>query len=245
MRALLVQHDHLTRSGPVGDRLRARGFEIDEILVVTAENFASPNVHFEFPDASAYDLVIPMGAPCGAWDDACIGRWLAPELRWVREMIAADIPVLGICFGGQLIARALGGSVARGRTAEIGWRTILSSDTTLISNGPWFQFHYDQWTLPVGAVEVACNPVAPQAFTYGRSLAVQFHPELTSTILGGWLEQGGRDEVMADGQDPDIMMAQTRAEDGRAAERTAALVDAFLDRVAKISAPPAERFSVR
>lgn len=234
MRALLVQHDHVTASGPVGDRLRERGFEIDEIMVVTEENFDNPNVDFEFPDASQYDLVIPMGAPWGAWDDACIGRWLAPELEWVRNIIAADIPVLGICFGGQLIARALGGTVARGQKAEIGWTAIYSDDTSLVSNGPWFQFHYDQWTMPEGAVEIARNPVAPQAFTYGRSLAVQFHPELNAAILEGWLDQGGIDEVTADGQNAAVMLAQTRAEEGVAGQRTADLVDAFLDRVAKL-----------
>ncbi|MBH0010021.1 type 1 glutamine amidotransferase [Salinibacterium sp. SWN1162] len=234
MRALLVQHDHVTASGPVGDRLRERGFEIDEIMVVTEENFENPNVNFEFPDVSGYDLVVPMGAPWGAWDDGCIGKWLTPELEWVRSTIEADIPVLGICFGGQLIARALGGTVARGAQSEIGWKTIYSDDTSLVSNGPWFQFHYDQWTMPEGAVEIARNPIAPQAFTYGRSLAVQFHPELNSAILEGWLDQGGINEVIASGQNPEIMIAQTRDEEGRAAERTAALVDAFLGRVAKL-----------
>ncbi|QAV71428.1 type 1 glutamine amidotransferase [Salinibacterium sp. UTAS2018] len=234
MRALLVQHDHVTASGPVGHRLRERGFEIDEIMVVTEENFENPNVNFEFPDVSGYDLVVPMGAPWGAWDDGCIGKWLTPELEWVRSAIEADIPVLGICFGGQLIARALGGTVARGAQSEIGWKTIYSDDTSLVSNGPWFQFHYDQWTMPEGAVEIARNPIAPQAFTYGRSLAVQFHPELNSAILEGWLDQGGINEVIASGQNPEIMIAQTRDEEGRAAERTAALVDAFLERIAKL-----------
>lgn len=234
MRALIVQHDHVTASGPVGDRLRERGFEIDEIMVVTAENYENPNVDFEFPDASQYDLVIPMGAPWGAWDDSCIGRWLIPELEWVRETIKADIPVLGICFGGQLIARALGGTVARGAKSEIGWTAIHSDDTSLVSNGPWFQFHYDQWTMPEGSVEIARNPVSPQAFTYGRSLAVQFHPELNAAILKGWLDEGGTEEVVESGQDPEIMLAQTRAEEGVAGQRAADLVDAFLERVAKL-----------
>jgi len=228
----MVQHDHVTASGSVGARLRERGFEIDEILVVTEENFETPNVEFVFPDAGNYDLVIPMGAPWSAWDDACIGRWLQPELEWIRTVVEADIPVFGICFGGQLMARALGGAVARGTKAEIGWTVIHSDDPSLVSSGPWFQFHYDQWTMPNGAVEIARNAVAPQAFTYGRSLAVQFHPELDTAILKGWLDQGGINEVRADGQNPDVMLAHTRAEEGVAAQRTAALVDAFIDRVA-------------
>ena len=96
MRALFVQHDHVSPTGPVADRLRERGFEVDEILVVDQQNFASPNVDFAFPDLADYDLIVPMGAPWGAWDDACIGNWLLPEIAWVREAIDRDIPVLGI-----------------------------------------------------------------------------------------------------------------------------------------------------
>ncbi len=236
MKALIVQHDHVTASGPIGQRLRERGVEIDEVLIVSSDDYDTPNVDFEFPDASRYDMVIPMGAPWGAWDDACIGRWLVPELEWLRKAIEADIPVLGVCFGGQLIARALGGSVGRGQKAEIGWTAIHSDDESLVSNGPWFQFHYDQWTMPPGAIEVARNPVAPQAFIYGRSLAVQFHPELNASILDGWLGQGGASEVVADGQDVEVMRTQTRAEEAPAAQRTSDLVDAFLDRIAKVGA---------
>ncbi len=53
-------------------------------------------------------------------------HWLQPEIAWVREAVDRDIPVLGICFGGQLLARALGGSVAPGPKAEIGWTPIHS-----------------------------------------------------------------------------------------------------------------------
>ena len=93
MRALFVQHDHVRPTGPVADRLRDRGFEVDEILVVEQHNFETPNVSFEFPDLDGYDMIIPMGAPWGAWDDACIGNWLLPEIEWVRSAIDRDIPV--------------------------------------------------------------------------------------------------------------------------------------------------------
>jgi GMP synthase-like glutamine amidotransferase len=230
MKALFVQHDHVSPTGPVAERLREHGFEVDEIVVVDQENFASPNVVFEFPDLDGYDLIVPMGAPWGAWDDACIGNWLVPEVAWVREAIDRDIPVLGICFGGQLMARALGGTVAQAPKAEIGWSAIHSDDPALVSAGPWFQFHYDRWTLPEGATEIARNSAASQAFTYGRSLALQFHPELTADTLEGWLEEGGTPQVIADGQDPDALLAHTRAEEAAALARTNALVDAFLAR---------------
>jgi GMP synthase-like glutamine amidotransferase len=234
MRALFVQHDHVSPTGPVAGRLRERGFEVDEILVVDEANFSTPNVAFQFPDLADYDLIVPMGSPWGAWDDTCIGNWLLPEVEWVGDAIARDIPVLGICFGGQLISRALGGTVSRSPKAEIGWTAIHTDDPSLVSAGPWFHFHYDRWTVPEGATEIARNAVASQAFTVGRSLAVQFHPELTGDTLEGWLREGGQEQVVADGQDPAAMLAHTRAEERAATGRTVALVDAFLERVAKL-----------
>ncbi len=232
MRALFIQHDHISPLGPVGERLEQQGFKLETLEIVTEENYRSPNVSVQFPDARDFDLLVPLGAPWGAWDDSCIGNWLQPELAWLRAAVESDIPVLGICFGGQLLARALGGNVARGPKPELGWTNIWSDRPDLISNGPWFQFHYDRWQVPPGATELARTPTASQAFSYGSSLGLQFHPEITAEILEGWLLWDGRDEVLADGQDPDIMLAQTRAEEASARERTFALVDAFLDRAA-------------
>lgn len=236
MRALFVMHDHVSPTGTVSEHLRARGFEVEEILVVDEANFRTPNIHFDFPDPGSYDLIIPMGAPWGAWDDECIGRWLVPEIAWVKEAVARDIPVLGICFGGQLLARALGGSVSRAPKPEIGWTAIHSDDTSFIPSGPWFQFHYDRWTVPPEARELARNSAASQAFSYGSSLAVQFHPELTPGSLEGWLREGGRQQVIDDGQDPDALLAHTRAEESAAKSRTIALLDAFLERTAQRTA---------
>lgn len=232
MRALFVQHDHVSPLGPVGERFAHHGFEIDTLLVVPQESFENPAVSVEFPDVSAYDVIVPLGSPWGAWDDACIGSWLLPELEWVRSAVEGPTPVLGICFGGQLIARALGGSVAPAPRSEIGWTAIHSDRPELVGEGPWFQFHYDRWMLPPGATEIARTPAASQAFTINRSLAVQFHPELDGPALQGWLDWGGADQVVADGQDPAIMMAQTEAQASAARERTYALVDAFLIDVA-------------
>jgi GMP synthase-like glutamine amidotransferase len=237
VKALFIQHDHLSPTGPVGDRLRERGFEVEEILVVAEENFHTPNIPFTFPDLADYDLIVPLGAPWGAWDDACIGQWLLPEIEWVREALERDIPILGICFGGQLLARALGGTVIRAPKAEIGWTVIHSNNRDIVSAGPWFQFHYDTWTVPEGATEIARNSAASQAFVFGRSLALQFHPELTATTLEGWLDESGAAQVVADGQNPEALLAHTRAEESDAAERTRALVDAFLDHIAGFDLP--------
>lgn len=232
MKVLFVQHDHVSPTGPVGERFKQRGFEVEEILVVPESQFGQPNVHFEFPNADAFDVIVPLGAPWGAWDDACIGNWLLPEIEWLRSAVESDKPVLGICFGGQLLARALGGSVAPAPKAEIGWTAIMSDRPDIVSNGPWFQFHYDRWQTPPVATEIARNPVASQAFVYRRSLALQFHPELNAAGLNGWLDWGGDKKVIEDGQDPAVMLAQTSAEEQRAAQRTHALVDAFLDQIA-------------
>jgi GMP synthase-like glutamine amidotransferase len=232
MRALFIQHDHVSPLGPVGERFADHGYDIDTVLVVPEERFSAPNVPFSFPDARDYDVIVPLGAPWGAWDDACIGNWLLPEIDWMREAVGDDIPVLGICFGGQLIARAMGGAVAPAPKGEIGWTAIWSDRPELVGHGPWFQFHYDRWTVPPEAVEIARNPVASQAFTIRRSLAVQFHPELDAAGLKGWLDWGGDAKVAADGQDPAVMLAQTVAEQAAARQRTHALVDAFLRDVA-------------
>jgi GMP synthase-like glutamine amidotransferase len=216
----------------VADRLRHHGFEIVEELVVPESSFHEPNVHYVFPNLDDYDLIIPLGAPWGAWDDACIGNWLQPELDWIRTAVETNKPVLGICFGGQLIARSMGGSVGRAPTCEIGWKDVWTDRPEIVPSGPWFQFHYDRWELPPGAIEIARNPLASQAFILNRSLALQFHPELIGSALQGWLDWGGRSLVEKDGQDPDVMMAQTYAYEEAATARTNSLIDGFLRDVA-------------
>ncbi len=232
MKALFIQHDHVSPLGPVGERLTQLGFEIETLLVVPEDKYREPNVTVNFPPASDYDLIIPLGAPWGAWDDGCIGNWLQPELKWIKDAIENDIPVLGICFGGQLMARALGGSVARGPRPELGWHFIHSKEPDLISIGPWFQFHYDRWQLPPGAKELAVSPVASQAFSYRRSLALQFHPELDREVLEGWLIWDGREELIEDGQNPDVVLEQTIALEKLSRQRAFELVDNFLGKIA-------------
>ena len=232
VKALFIQHDHVSPLGPVGERFKHHGFELVERNIVAAENYYSPNVQFEFPDFNDYDVIVPMGSPWGVWDNACIGNWLEPELEWIKAAIDAGKPVMGICFGGQLIARAMGGTVSKGPKFEVDWVPIFSDEPELVSNGPWFQYHYDRWTLPPGAREIARNPVASQAFVINKALALQFHPELVAAALIPWLEWDGANEIRSDGQDPDIMLAQTIAMEGEASQRAYDLVDAFSSRVA-------------
>ena len=105
----------------------------------------------------------------------------------MRDAADAGVPTLGVCFGGQLLAQAFGGSVARSATPEIGWYDVTSDDEILVPGGPWFQWHFDGWTLPPGATEIARTANSSQAFLLGRALGLQFHPELDHDLLARWL----------------------------------------------------------
>ena len=120
-RALFIEHDHVTLSGPLWRAFENRGYEIVRMPIVEEHNFETPNVHVEWPDFSEYDVIVPMGSPWGVWEDDRIGNWLLPELELVTNAHNSGQPIFGVCFGGQLMARALGGSVARAPRSEIGW----------------------------------------------------------------------------------------------------------------------------
>jgi GMP synthase-like glutamine amidotransferase len=232
MRALFVQQDHVSSPGHVGEGFARRGFDIEILQVVAEEAFAVPVVAVAFPDPLDYDAVVPLGAPWSVYDVATIGSWVGDELRFLRRAHDGGVPVLGICFGGQALAAALGGSVELAAEPELGWATIGTDEPDLVEPGPWFQFHQDRWRLPPGAREVARTALASQAFVAGRSLGLQFHPELTPAILQSWYDTGDRDYLLTLGADPDELMDRTRADDDEARERAARLVARFLDRVA-------------
>lgn len=233
MRALVIQHDHVSPPGPVGDRLEARMIDIELHQVVPVDDFDHPGVPARFPEVTRYDAVVVMGSPWSVYDEERIGSWVVPEAALLRDADAAGVPVLGICFGGQLLAQAHGGRVERAPVPEVGWVTIETDDEQLVPHGPWFQWHFDRWVLPPGAHEIARNAISSQAYILRRNLAVQFHPELTSGMLHGWLDNGGDVQAVRAGFDPDEMYAATVAEDPAARARAYALVDAFLDRVAR------------
>jgi len=236
VRALFIEHDHVSEGGPIWAQFEKRGYEITRFNIVSETDFSSPNVSAQWPDLFSYDVIVLMGSPWGAWEDERIGNWLLPEITLMKEVHNAGIPILGICFGGQLMARVLGGSVARGPKAELGWYVVVSDDESLIARGPWFQYHFDRWQLPPGATEIARTPLASQAFVYGRTLGLQFHPEIDASVLDTWLAMaGGCVEIEAEGVDVEILRAETKKEEPRSNQRAYDLVDQFLDRIA--SAP--------
>ena len=169
-----------------------------------------------------------MGAPWSVTDQG-IAAWVTPELALLREAHGSGVRSSG-SLRRPLLAAALGGSVARA-PASIGWLEVETHDPGLVPPGPWFQWHQDRWTAPPGARELARTAAAPQAFTLARSMAVQFHPELTATQLEGWLangEDGGSQRMArtATGRSPNP------TEERAARSRTRRLIGAFLDHVA-------------
>jgi GMP synthase-like glutamine amidotransferase len=238
VRALFIQQDHTSPLGPVGERFAHHGFDLVEFNVVSGENAHAPNVTVDFPNPLDFDLIIPMGAPWSVYDDEAIGNWIGPELELLGTAHDAGIPIFGICFGGQALAAATGGTVQRAPGEEIGWYTVQTDDADLVGTGPWFQWHYDQFIAPANATTFARTALGPQAFTVGRSLGLQFHPELTASTLDLWLDNGGTDAMTRRGLDPDALRAETLAGTDEAAARTYELVDRFMARVARADVVP-------
>ena len=136
-------------------------------------------------DPRDYGLLVSLGSEFAAFDDSV--PWLEREIRLFRAAGEADVPHLGICFGGQLLARTLGGESFRGGQAEIGWPPTWTRDSALVSEGPWFQWHCDTFTPPPDATVIAETDAGPQVYVVGRSMGVQFHPEVTPEIMENWV----------------------------------------------------------
>jgi GMP synthase-like glutamine amidotransferase len=176
VRALVVQYGKDAGPGLLSEWAAERGIELD---VVAA--FAGDPV----PDAAPYDFTVALGSERSVTDaatDPIVGGGLAATER----AIADGTPVLGLCFGGQLLARALGAEVERTPLPETGWHEIESHDTDVVPAGPWVEWHYDRFAVPAGAQELARSASGPQAFRRGPHLGVQFHPEATPEIVLGW-----------------------------------------------------------
>ncbi len=128
--------------------------------------------------------MVVLGSERTAFDDDV--PWLAGELGLVGQALADGVPLLGICFGGQVLARALGARVYRLAEPEIGW-VWLASQHPGLAGGPWLEWHRDGFDLPPGARELATGGVSVQAYAIGPHLGLQFHPEATEPITQGWL----------------------------------------------------------
>ena len=150
----------------------------------------------ELPDPDGCDLLVVMGSIESAHDDGI--PWIGPERARVAAAVASGVPVLGVCFGGQLLAQVLGGSVARGASTEIGWSTVSTVDADRVDPGPWLNWHDDVITCPPGAEALATTPLALQAFVQGVHTGVQFHPEVTVEVVHGWIDDARDRDGVAD-----------------------------------------------
>ena len=179
-------------------------------------------------DPRQYDLVVSLGSELAAYDDSI--PWVSREVFFLEDAIEADVPVLGLCFGAQMLARVLGASGHRAAKAEIGWIRIKTSQPDLVAEGPWFEWHFDTFTAPPGADVIAETDVGPQAYVAGRSLGVQFHPEVTTEIVEGWMK-GSERQLNAVGVDPKALLDDTRRRAAEAKQATWRLLSSFRDLV--------------
>jgi len=221
MRALLIANAVDADAGFVGDRFRHHGYAFTEC------HREHPN---EWPALEGHDLVLLLGSEWSVY-------WphVADNVRAEAALIKAaqdrGVPQFGICFGNQSMAYALGGTVERARTPEIGWYDITTDVPEQIASGPWLQWHSDVVTVPPGAEELARSAVGPQAWRIGRSFATQFHPEATETMLARWAQGAGAEELVRFGSSPEQVMADTRVNVLVSREHAEHLVDHFLTEV--------------
>ena len=175
MTALVLQHGDKGPPGVLGDWAAARGIELE---IHHAQRGAP------LPALNGQAFIASLGSPHNP-ADVHIPE-VAAELAYVEQAIARDIPVLGLCFGGQMLAKALGGEIEKAPHPELGWHAIDSAAPEIVPPGPWLQWHFDRFTVPAGAELLATSAAGPQAFTHGRHLGVQFHPESTIEIVRSW-----------------------------------------------------------
>lgn len=267
VRAVLIGNADDLDPGLVGHALRRHGYEFVEWirerhelwprlsqsgvkskLVMDSKSVAEPtdeSVEFDLADVK---LVLSLGSGWSTyWSD--VAASVAAEQQVMRQALAASIPVLGICFGAQQLAVALGGQVSNAPQPEIGWHDVRAVAEAVESPqewvragagacaGTWMQWHYDRFTVPHGATVLAESPVGAQAFAFGRALGVQFHPEANESIVRLWSSGSGADELTAAGIDPDDLNRRTRMALSDAQARCGLLVDWFCRHFSGVDSP--------
>ncbi len=225
MRAVMLQHQHNAPPALLSDWGRKRQVQF---AVVRADRES------RLPDPEQFQFAVTLGSDHSA--GARRPAWVTRELAWLRSAHRLSVPVLGICFGAQALAVALGGGVRRAEHAELGWITVTTDVPDVVEPGPWFAWHEDVIQLPPVATEIARNQFGTQAFTSGRSLGVQFHPEVTPDVTAVWAARSrGLRQLAIAGLNFDRLVHEGRLHGLKARAAAFRLFDAFAARAARHS----------
>jgi len=195
VRVLALTHGPSVGPGVFGDAVQAAGHELVEWPV---------ELGGRAPEGA--DAVIVLGGAMHPDEDERHG-WLTTELRWLEGLLDRGTPLLGICLGSQLVARAAGAEVFRSAESEVGWFPVectrAAADDPVAGALPdrfdAFQWHHYTHTLPAGAVELARSAVCTQAYRVGNAWGVQFHPEVRAEQVEEWLAEDPADVADAEG----------------------------------------------
>jgi GMP synthase-like glutamine amidotransferase len=182
-------------------------------------------------DPGGFSGLVFMGGPMSVNDDL---PWIPRVLDLIRRAAAAEVPLLGHCLGGQLIAKALGGAVTRNPVKEIGWGEIRVTDAPAARD--WlgelrafdgFHWHGETFSIPRGAERILESAHCPnQAFVLGKHLAMQCHVEMTADMVRAWCESGAKEIAASAG--PSVQTAPAMQED---LERRLAALHEVADRL--------------
>jgi GMP synthase-like glutamine amidotransferase len=222
-RAVVLQTQADCPSGLLGEWSKRRDIALDVVRVDLDE---------PYPDPREPDFAVALGSGASAAGGG--PEWVEREIEWLRAADAAALPILGICFGAQALAAALGGCVRRLKRPEVGWITVDTVDEDRLPRGPWLAWHEDGLTLPPLAYELASNAFGVQAFCHCRHLAVQFHPEVTPRTVRDWAadDHGDLERAGITREALDAATAQHAAAAARAAET---LFDGFAARAGLVA----------
>lgn len=188
---LVFQHEPDDGPGYLGEALLRRGARLDVVLLDADD---------AIPDISNYDMLLVMGGVMNVYQ---VDKypWLVEETRVIRQAVDTDKAVLGVCLGGQLLARALGAQVRLGAATEVGLTPITFTEKgktdPLFEGLPQIEaveWHDDTFDIPAGAVPLARSDGCPnQAFRFGeRAYGLQFHPEVSPDMLAEWIKGEGK-----------------------------------------------------
>ena len=219
MRVMIIRHHAEDSAGFIADAFEARGAELSTHL------FPDDGPLPAFDDV---DHIVMLGAIPSIYDPTV-------PLDRARARLAASRSTRPACrcsASATALRSCAPSSAARSSAAdhkEVGWLTVDTARPDLIPAGPWLLFHGDRCEPSAEATILASNETGVQAFTVGRHLGVQFHPEVDGEQLRMWLEYGGRQEALAAGTDPDALLAQAYAEEEASRARADRLVQTALE----------------